>query len=66
MNKPLEVASIAKIQGSQQVKKRPSVYDEGFAEMFDKDRFVDGIPLDELGRHLRRTKKYGKLNRRQK
>lgn len=27
-----------------------------FDEMFRRDRFVDGIPLDELQKHLRRTK----------
>ena len=30
--------------------------DRTFDEMFERDRFVDGIPLDELQKHLRRTK----------
>ncbi|WP_226582210.1 hypothetical protein [Halobacillus litoralis] len=54
------MASIAEIQKSQQKKKRPSAQEEEFADLFLKDRFVDGIPLDELGRHLKRTKRYKK------
>ncbi|MCA1011791.1 hypothetical protein [Halobacillus halophilus] len=37
-----------------------------FAEMFDKDRFVDGIPLDELSKHVRKSKSYKKTTKRMK
>ncbi|MCA0972279.1 hypothetical protein LCM20_16845 [Halobacillus litoralis] len=35
---------------------QPFEMDRAFEEMFRRDRFVDGIPLDELQKHLRRTK----------
>ncbi len=37
-----------------------------FAEMFYKDRFVDGIPLDELSKHVRKSKSYKKTTKRMK
>ncbi|WP_446852816.1 hypothetical protein [Halobacillus faecis] len=53
------MACIADIR-SNQVRRGPSVNEEKFAEMLYKDSFVDGIPLDELGKDLRRMKRYRK------
>ncbi len=55
----MEVAFIADIRANQ-VRRGSSVNHEKFAEMFYKDSFVDGIPLDELGKDLRRMKRYRK------
>ncbi|REJ09862.1 MULTISPECIES: hypothetical protein [Halobacillus] len=55
----MEVAFIADIRANQ-VRRGPSINDEKFADMLFKDSFVDGIPLDELGKDLRRMKRYRK------
>ncbi|GEN53168.1 hypothetical protein HFA01_14300 [Halobacillus faecis] len=58
------MAFIADIRANK-VRRGSSVNDEKFAEMLYKDSFVDGIPLDELGKDLRRMKRYRKeLNKR--
>ncbi|SFK10252.1 hypothetical protein SAMN04487936_107114 [Halobacillus dabanensis] len=51
---------MAEIRANQKIRRHLFVDEESFADLFHKDRFVDGIPLDELSRHLRKTKKYGK------
>lgn len=55
----MEVAVITDIRANQ-VRRGTSVNDEKFAEMLYKDSFVDGIPLDELGKDLRKMKRYRK------
>ncbi|WP_156112691.1 hypothetical protein [Halobacillus sp. BBL2006] len=52
------------LEAGHTVKRKPLAHEHAFAEMFDKDRFDDGIPLDELGKHLRKTKSYKKLRKR--
>ncbi|UOQ44802.1 hypothetical protein MUN89_02280 [Halobacillus salinarum] len=49
---------MSEVETGQRIQKPPLAHEHTFAEMFDKDRFDDGIPLEELSRHLRRTKSY--------
>ncbi|MFQ3546514.1 hypothetical protein Q7A53_20720 [Halobacillus rhizosphaerae] len=54
----MEVGPLPEVETGKRVKKLPFVHEHAFAEMFDKDRFDDGIPLEELSKHLRRSKTY--------
>ncbi len=54
-----------KIRVSKNVPKKPLNYELDFEEMFREDgHFLDHIPLDELQKHMRKTKSYHKIKKR--
>jgi hypothetical protein len=52
------------IQKGHSVSKKPVVHELNFEKMFTEEgNFLDHIPLDELQKHMRKTKSYHKIKK---
>ncbi|MBH0230291.1 hypothetical protein LCL89_12420 [Halobacillus yeomjeoni] len=51
-------------KAGQSVRQKPLTHEHQFADLFAREGFfLDGIPLDELRKHVRSTKKYRKAKK---